>query len=83
VHLPITGSLELPVQADEQLVSLDEALRRLSEQSPRLAHVVECRYFAGYDEAATARALGMSERTVRRDWTLARAWLKRDLEPPA
>jgi RNA polymerase sigma factor (TIGR02999 family) len=80
-HLPLTGVLEPPVIVDEQLVALDEALNRLAQQSPRLAQVVECRYFAGYDEVATARALGISERTVRRDWTLARAWLQRELAP--
>ncbi len=64
---------------DETLLALDEALGRLARQSARLARVVECRFFAGYDERETARALGLSERTVRRDWTLARAWLYREL----
>lgn len=82
-HLPLTASLELPIEVDEQLVVLNEALERLALQSERLARVVECRYFAGYDEPATARALGISERTVRRDWTLARAWLQRELTPAA
>jgi DNA-directed RNA polymerase specialized sigma24 family protein len=54
-------------------------LGRLARDSLRLAQVVECRYFAGYDEAETARALDISERTVRRDWILARAWLHREL----
>jgi RNA polymerase sigma factor (TIGR02999 family) len=83
VHLPLTGAIELPVEVDEQLVSLNAALERLSSQSARLARVVECRYFAGYDDVATARALGISERTVRRDWMLARAWLQRELSAPA
>ena len=64
---------------DETLLALDESLGRLARQSARLARVVECRFFAGYDERETARALGLSERTVRRDWTLARAWLYREL----
>lgn len=64
---------------DETLLALDEALQRLARQSVRLAQVVECRFFAGFDERETARALGLSERTVRRDWTLARAWLYREL----
>lgn len=83
VHLPLTGALDLPVAVDAQLVALNDALERLALQSARLARVVECRYFAGYDEVATARALGISERTVRRDWTLARAWLQRELGPGA
>jgi hypothetical protein len=64
------------------LVTLDEALKRLALEAPRLAQIVECGYFGGYDEQATARALSLSERTVRRDWVLARAWLHRELQVP-
>jgi RNA polymerase sigma factor (TIGR02999 family) len=78
-HLPLTAADHVLTDNDEMLVSLNEALQRLSQQAPRLAHIVECRYFGGYDEPATARALGISERTVRRDWALARAWLHREL----
>jgi RNA polymerase sigma factor (TIGR02999 family) len=79
VHLPITEALEIAVEDDTTTLALNEALARLAQDSLRLAQVVECRYFAGYDDAETARALGVSERTVRRDWTLARAWLHREL----
>jgi RNA polymerase sigma factor (TIGR02999 family) len=79
VHVPLTDSLQLAAHSDESLLALDDALALLAKQSLRLAQVVECRWFAGYDEAATATALGISERTVRRDWTLARAWLLREL----
>jgi RNA polymerase sigma factor (TIGR02999 family) len=79
VHVSLTEALEVAMASDESLVALDEALELLAKQSLRLAQVVECRYFAGYDEVATARALGISERTVRRDWALARAWLLREL----
>jgi DNA-directed RNA polymerase specialized sigma24 family protein len=51
----------------------------LAEQMPRLAEVVECRFFGGYGEEDTARALGVSLRTVQRDWLKARAWLFREL----
>jgi RNA polymerase sigma factor (sigma-70 family) len=61
------------------LVALNEALETLARQSPRSAQVVECRYFAGYSEAETARVLGISERTVRREWAMAKAWLYREL----
>ncbi len=64
---------------DESLLALNDALAELNLHAPRLAQVVECRYFAGYSDVETARALGLSERTVRRDWTLARAWLHRSL----
>ncbi|MEP6881118.1 MAG: ECF-type sigma factor [Dokdonella sp.] len=78
-HVSITEGLGVAAEDDCATVSLNEALARLAETSLRLAQVVECRYFAGYDEVETARALGISERTVRRDWALARAWLHREL----
>ena len=77
--MPMTAALEVAVEDDTTMLTLNEALSRLARDSLRLAQVVECRYFAGYDDAETARALGISERTVRRDWTLARAWLHREL----
>lgn len=78
-HLPLDAALDAGAADDETLLALDEALKRLARQSARLARVVECRFFAGFDERETAQALGPSERTVRRDWTLARAWLYREL----
>lgn len=65
--------------SDERLVALDEALQRLSVLSPRLTRVIECRFFAGYSEVDTARVLGITDRTVRRDWIKARAWLYQEL----
>ena len=71
----------------EVLVALDEALARLAAFSPRLAQVTECRYFGGLTEEETAEALGVTARTVRRDWVKARAWLHAELTgdpaPPA
>ncbi len=61
--------------SDEQLVEVDEALRELAALNPRLAQVVECRFFGGFSEPETARILGITDRTVRRDWVKARAWL--------
>jgi len=61
-------------RADE-LLALDEALERLAETDERLSSVVECRFFAGYTEEETAEILGMTARTVRRDWSKARAFL--------
>ncbi len=62
-------------EPEEHIVALDEALARLEEINPRLARVVECRYFAGYTEAETAIALQVTERTVQRDWVKAKALL--------
>jgi RNA polymerase sigma factor (TIGR02999 family) len=71
-------SLAVDEQA-ESIVALDEALERLAALNPRLAQVVECRYFGGLTELETADALGVTERTVRRDWVKARAWLAVEL----
>ena len=71
--------VDVLAESDERIAALDDALNALERSAPRLARVVECRYFAGYSDVETARALGISERSVRGDWTLARAWLHREL----
>lgn len=81
-HLSLTAADDVVTGEDEMLLNLNEALERLAKEAPRLARIVECRYFGGYDESSTARALELSERTVRRDWVLARAWLHRELHLP-
>lgn len=63
----------------EQVLAISHALERLQRFDARMCAVVECRFFAGMTEKETAHALGTSERTVRRDWKRARAWLRRDL----
>ncbi|MGE0440029.1 MAG: ECF-type sigma factor [Gemmatimonadales bacterium] len=66
------------LSADETadaLVALDDALVRLAALSPRLVQVVECRFFSGMTEEETAAALGVTDRTVRRDWIKAKGWL--------
>jgi RNA polymerase sigma factor (TIGR02999 family) len=70
---------ELPAPSAESLLDVSDALQRLDRLSPRLAQVVECRFFGGYSDEETATALGLSDRTVRRDWLKARAWLLREL----
>ena len=65
------------------LLALDDALRRLAEVAPRAAKVVELRFFAGLEVEDAARAIGVSPATVKRDWTLARAWLRRELSAGA
>ena len=64
----------------ELLVTLDEALARLAALDSRLVSVVECRFFGGLTEEETAQALGVTARTVRRDWVKAKAWLQQALE---
>jgi RNA polymerase sigma factor (TIGR02999 family) len=67
-----------PAKARE-LVELDDALRSLEELDPQQARFVELRFFAGLTVEETAEALGTSPRTVKRDWSVARAWLHGEL----
>lgn len=62
-----------------QLLALDEALSRLGELDPRMAEVVRLRYFAGLTVAETADVLGVSPRSVNREWVSARAWLAKEV----
>jgi len=72
--------VDIPVdERAEALVVLDGALDRLSALNPRLSQVVECRFFGGMTEEETAIALGVTDRTVRRDWVKAKGWLINDL----
>lgn len=64
------------------LLSLEEALESLARLDPRLPRIVECRFFAGLSEEETAEALGVSTRTVQRDWMRAKAWLREEMGPP-
>jgi RNA polymerase sigma-70 factor, ECF subfamily len=76
------GTVRFTLDADapaaergEMLLALDEALERLARLDRRLSQVVECRYFGGLTEQETAEALGVTRRTVQRDWAKARGWL--------
>jgi RNA polymerase sigma factor (TIGR02999 family) len=69
--------------APEDLLALDAALDRLGERDVRLREVVECRFFGGLTEKEIAEALGVTERTVQRDWVRARAWLHQEIYPEA
>ena len=78
--LPLDESTIVVEQRAEMLVALDEALEQLGALDARMCRVVECRYFAGLTEEETAEALGVSARTVRRDWVKARGWLFAELQ---
>jgi RNA polymerase sigma-70 factor, ECF subfamily len=74
--------VSLPVeQSADEFLALDDALQRLEVLNERHARVVECRYFAGMTIEEAAEALAVSPATVKRDWTLARAWLHREMSP--
>jgi RNA polymerase sigma factor (TIGR02999 family) len=70
------SSVDLAVEQDlDEVLALDEAFRRLEEQDPKAADVVRLRFFAGLSVEETADAMGLSARTVKREWAFARAWL--------
>ena len=69
----------LSPEAADELVSMDEALERLAQANERAARVVEQRFFAGLTLEETADVLGVSMKTVQRDWMLARAWLRKEI----
>ncbi len=70
----------LDSQDDATLLSLDEALTKLEGEDPKLAKLVELRYFTGLTIDESAEVLGVSPRTVKRNWTYARAWLRREMD---
>ena len=72
--------VDLAADADlDEILSVDDAIRRLEEQDERLGRVVRLRFYAGLSVGQTAEALGVTDRTIRRDWLLAKAWLRRAL----
>jgi RNA polymerase sigma factor (TIGR02999 family) len=79
IRTPLDAALLISDEKAEELVQLDEALDRLQSFNNRQSQVVELRYFGGFSLEETAEALGLSPATVKRDWTLARAWLHREL----
>jgi RNA polymerase sigma factor (TIGR02999 family) len=76
----LAGNGDASQALPEALIALDSALVRLEEHNPRQRSVVECRFFAGMTIEDTAEALDLSPATVKRDWTMAQAWLYRELE---
>jgi RNA polymerase sigma factor (TIGR02999 family) len=80
MRITLDERIDVPNSDETDLVALDEALVRLAELNPRHSRIVELRYFGGLTEQQIADALNVSERTVRRDWSLARAWLFRELQ---
>jgi len=84
IKLPLSRAERTPVKSDVDLVALDEALKRLTEEYPRQAQVVELLFFGGLSAQETAEVLSasgveISLRTVERDWRFARAWLHQEI----
>jgi RNA polymerase sigma factor (TIGR02999 family) len=79
IQITLDEQIEAPFEKETNLVALDEALQNLAKLSQRQSQIVELRYFGGLSEEEIAETLAISTRTVRRDWSLARAWLYREL----
>ena len=79
VHITVSGLEQLGVAPDRDLVAVHEALLVFETIDARAAKVVELRFFGGLETEEIAEVLGISLATVKRDWTLARAWLHREL----
>ena len=75
VRMTLTGNDPIAITSAEQALALDEALERLAQTDARAAQVVELRYFAGLSLEQIAEALGLTRRTIDRDWRFARAFL--------
>jgi RNA polymerase sigma factor (TIGR02999 family) len=80
MQLSLTEANGVVAPSEEDLLDLDDALRRLEAVDPRAASVVELRYFGGLTEIEVAEVLGVSVATLKRDWDFVRAWLLRQLE---
>lgn len=78
-RVDLEEAAQVGIAPDEDLLELDEALKRLERIDPRQSRVVELRYFGGLTEEETAEAMGVSPRTVKREWSVARAWLYAEL----
>ena len=79
-RVTLTEALGLADARHVDLVALDDALTALAATDEQKCRIVELRYFGGLGEVEVAEVLGVSERTVRRGWTMAKAWLRREIE---
>jgi RNA polymerase sigma factor (TIGR02999 family) len=80
LHVSLSDAAKMPSAQNLDLVALDDALNALAALDPRQSQVIEMRFFGGLSIEETAEALKVSPGTVRRDWSLAQAWLRRELK---
>jgi RNA polymerase sigma-70 factor (ECF subfamily) len=78
-RLQFDDTIAIEVRADVDLVALDDAMTGLARVDPQQARIVELRFFCGLSIEETARVIGISTATVKRDWKVAKAWLYREL----
>lgn len=79
IKLPLEEAMIVSQGREVNLVALDEALERLAVIDPQQSRVVELRFFSGLSVEETAEVLGVSPRTITRDWNVAKAWLRREI----
>jgi len=80
IQVSFTEAANVPVPQSADVLALDKSLRELEKIDPRKSQIVEMRFFGGLSQEETAEALNVSVATVRRDWSLSRAWLARELK---
>jgi DNA-directed RNA polymerase specialized sigma24 family protein len=77
--LTLSGLAEIALPVDPDVIAVHESLLALEAVDPRAARIVELRFFGGLEVDEIAEQTGLSPATVKRDWSLAKAWLRRDL----
>jgi RNA polymerase sigma factor (TIGR02999 family) len=80
IRVTMSDALDLSADPEVDLLAIDDALTRLADLDPQQGQVVELRFFGGLSIVETSQALNVSAATVKRDWTTARAWLRRELQ---
>lgn len=81
-NLPLDDAEQaIDLSEDRDIVRLGDALQDLAALDPKLAKLVDCRFFGGLSDGESAQVLGVSDRTVQRWWSQARAWIHSELEP--
>ena len=78
--LSLAAARAVAVGPSDQLLALEEALKQLEEKDPRQSRIVELRFFGDLSEEETGEVLGISVRTVKRDWSMAKAWLYQQIK---
>jgi RNA polymerase sigma factor (TIGR02999 family) len=79
VVVDLVDAPDLTTIAPEDLLAVDDALNRFTEIDPRASRIVELRFFVGLTSEETAEVMGISEKTVKRDWSAAKSWLRHEL----
>jgi RNA polymerase sigma-70 factor, ECF subfamily len=80
IPVPLDEALVFSPEQSSELVMLDASLERLAKLDPRQSRIVELRFFGGLTVEQTAELLGISPKTVKRDWSMAKAWLHGDMK---